>query len=150
MDRNKRSGSDRRKQTGINVRTIIGDGSRTTVRRQEDHSHLFLVGRYSPALFMAILSILFLSALDALLTVFLLNHGAYETNPLMAYLLNFGPYTFFVSKYALTMFGIFNLLIFRSVVIRKFNLTTHSFLYLAAWIYVAVIGWELYLVYRFV
>ena len=28
--------------------------------------------------------------------------------------------------------------------------TTHSFLYLAAWLYVAVVGWELYLVYHVV
>ena len=130
--------------------TFVGNGARMTIRRQEDKDHIFFVDQYSPILFVTIVAILFLCVIDAILTLYLLSHGAYETNPLMAYLLNFGPYTFFVSKYALTMFGIFSLLIFRSVVIRKFNLTTHSFLYLAAWIYVAVIGWELYLVYRFV
>ena len=76
MDRNRRSGFDRRKQTDINVRTIIGDGSRTTVRRQEDGGHLFLVDRYSSSLFVAVVSILFLSAIDALFTLYLLDHGA--------------------------------------------------------------------------
>ena len=36
----------------------------------------------------------------------------------------------------------------RPVVIRKFNVSTHTLLHLIAWIYVAVVGWELYLVYR--
>ena len=147
MDTERRSGTDRRKQTGITLRTIIGNGSRTTFGRQEDQGYLYLVDRYSPALFVPIISIFFLSAIDELFTLYLMDHGAYETNPLMAYLLNISPYTFFVPKYVLTMFGIFCLLLFRGVVVRKYNLSTHAFLYLFAGIYVAVFGWELFLVY---
>jgi hypothetical protein len=78
------------------MRTIIGNGSRTTFRRQGDQGHLFLVDQYSTSLFVPIVSILFLSAIDALFTMYLLNHGANEINPLMSYLLNVGPYAFYV------------------------------------------------------
>jgi hypothetical protein len=58
----------------------------------------------------------------------------------MAYLLNIGPYAFFVPKYAITIIGTFELFMFRAVVIQKLKVSTHSFLYLAAWIYVAVVA----------
>ncbi len=147
MDSNQRSGIDRRKQAGINVRLLMGNGNRSTIRRQEDQGRIFLVDRYSPVLFMAIVGIFFLCAIDALLTLYLLGHGAYEINPLMAWLLNIGPYAFFVPKYAITMIATFCLFMFRGVVVRRLNITTHSFLYLGAWLYVAVVVWGLYLVY---
>ena len=147
MDRNRRSGSDRRKQNGINIRTIIGNGTRTSFRRQGDQGHLFVVDRYHPSLFVPIVSILFLSDIDALFTLYLLNHGACEANPLMAYLLNIGPYAFFVPKYMLTIFGVFCLLMFRGVVVQKLKMNPLVFLYIFACAYVALIGWELFLVY---
>jgi hypothetical protein len=147
MDSNRRSGIDRRKQTGINVRLLVGNGGRTIIRRQEDQGRIFLVDQYSPILFMPIVGILFLCVIDALLTLYLLNHGAYEANPLMAYLLNIGPYAFFVPKFVLTIVATICLFLFRGVVVQKFNISTHTLLYFLAWIYVAVVAWELYLVY---
>jgi hypothetical protein len=102
MDSSRRSGNDRRKQAGINVRLLVGDGNRRIIRRQEDQGRIFFVDHYSPVLFVTIVGILFLCVIDAILTLFLLNHGAYETNPIMAYMLNIGPYAFLVPKYALT------------------------------------------------
>ena len=147
MDSYNRSGTERRKQTGITMRMFVGDGARRSIRRHEDQGRIFFVDRYSTKLFITIVGILFLSVIDALLTLLLLGHGAYETNPLMAYMLNHGPYSFFAFKYSLTLIATLCLFMFRGVVIRKLNVTTHSFLYLAAWLYVAVVGWELYLVY---
>jgi hypothetical protein len=66
MESDKRSGADRRKQTGINVRILVGNGARTTIRRQEDQGRIFLVDQYSPILFMPIVGILFLCVIDAL------------------------------------------------------------------------------------
>jgi hypothetical protein len=148
VDYSRRSGNDRRKQTGITVRMLIGDGNRTTIRRQDDQGHIFLVDQYSPVLFVTIVGILLLCVIDAILTLFLLNHGAYETNPIMAYLLNIGPYAFFIPKFVLTIVATICLFMFRSVVVQKFNISTHSFLYFLAWMYVAVVAWELYLVYN--
>jgi hypothetical protein len=147
MNRNRRSGIDRRKQTGISARLLAGNGNRRLIRRQDDQGRIFLVDQYSSGLFTAIVGILFLCAIDALLTIFLLNHGAYEINLLMAYLLNIGPYAFFIPKYAMTTFATLGLFIFRDVVIRKLHVSTHTMLYLIAWIYIAVVAWELFLVY---
>ena len=132
MDSDRRSGIDRRKQTGFNMRTLLGDGERRCIRRQEDGCQIYLVDQYSPVLFVTIVGILFLSVTDAILTLFLLNHGASEVNPLMAYLLNFGPYAFFVPKYVLTVFGIFCLLIFRDVVVQRFKASTYTILFVLA------------------
>ena len=150
VDTERRSGIDRRKQIGINVRTFVGNGSRITIRRQEDRNRIFVIDQYSPVLFVTIVAILFLCVIDAILTLYLLNHGAHETNPLMAFLLDLGPHTFFVFKYGLTMIGTFCLLMFRCVVVQNINVSTHAILFLLAWVYVAVVGWELFLVYNVV
>jgi len=147
MESDKRSGADRRKQTGINVRLLVGNGNRTAIRRREDQDGIFLVDRYSPVLFVTIVGILFLCVIDALLTLFLLNHGAYESNPLMACLLSIGPYAFFIPKYVLTVLVIFGLFFFKAVVVQRFPVSTHTLLYLGAWMYAAVVAWELYLLF---
>jgi hypothetical protein len=146
-DRNIRSGIDRRKRAGFSLRMFVGSGNRRVIRRQEDQVRIFFVDQYSPVLFVTIVAILFLCVVDALLTLYLLNHGASEINPIMAYTLNAGPYAFFAAKYAMTIMATIGLFIFRGVVIQKTNVSTHSLLYLLAWIYVAVVAWELYLVY---
>jgi hypothetical protein len=82
MDSERRSGIDRRKLTGLNMLTFVGNGARITIRRQGDKGHIFFVDQYSTVLFLTIVGILFLCVIDALLTLFLLNHGAYEKTPL--------------------------------------------------------------------
>ena len=59
MDSYNRSGTDRRKQTGINMRMFAGKGARRSIRRQEDQGRIFFVDQYSPVLFVAIVGILF-------------------------------------------------------------------------------------------
>jgi hypothetical protein len=46
-DKNIRSGIDRRKQAGLNLRTLAGNGNRKVIRRQEDQDRIFFVDRYS-------------------------------------------------------------------------------------------------------
>ena len=149
MGTERRSGIDRRKQTGINRRTFVGNGARITIRRQEDGDRIFFIDQNGPVFLLTIVAILFLCVIDATLTLLLLNRGSYEINPLMAYLLNIGPYAFFVFKYGLTMIAIVCLLMFRCVAYRNLNVISNTILYFLAWVYAAVLGWELYLVYRF-
>jgi len=129
------------------MRTFIGNGNRSTIRRQEDRDRIFLVDQYSPVLFAVIAAILFLCAIDALLTLYLLKHGAYETNLLMAYLLSIGPFEFFIFKYVLTFVATFGLFLFRAVIISRLKISPHTLLHFIAWIYVSIVAWELYLVY---
>jgi len=140
-----RSGTDRRTKSSFNIRSLLFGGKRRKIRRQEDKRRIFYVDHYSPGLFFIIVSILFLSVIDALLTLSLLNRGAYETNPVMAYFLKFGPYHFFASKYLLTFIPALFLLMFRNIVLRIFKIRTRSVLYFIVVFYLAVVGWELYL-----
>ena len=141
-----RSGKDRRNKSGFNIRSFFFGGKREIIRRQEDKKRIFYVDHYSSGLFFTIISILFLSVIDALLTLSLLNHGAYETNSVMAFFLKFGPYTFFIPQYLLTIVPVICLLMCRNVVLRIIKISTRSVLYFIAVFYLAVVGWELYLI----
>ena len=79
-------------------------GQRKTIRRQDDRYKIYYLDRYSSTLFACIVSILLLSVIDALLTLYLIDHGAVELNPLMAYYLNSDPLVFMSIKYLLTSF----------------------------------------------
>ena len=140
-----RSGKDRRTKSGLNIRSLLFGGKRGKIRRKEDTKRILYVDHYSPWLFFIIVSILFLCVSDALLTLFLLNHGAYETNPVMAYFLKFGPFTFFTSKYLLTIIPVVCLLMFRNTVVRVIKISARSMLYFIVVFYLAVVGWELHL-----
>ena len=148
MEYDRRSGYDRRKIDDFSLRLLIGNGQRITIRRKEDRDRIFWVDQYSPVLFATIVAILFLCVIDTLLTLHLLNSGAYEINPIMAYLLKIGPFQLFIFKYVLTCVVTFSLFLFRAVVVRRFNISTHTILHFIAWIYVSIVAWELYLVYN--
>ena len=143
-----RSGIDRRKQSGIDFRSLMGFGNRRKIRRQDDSFRIFIVDQFSPKLFLPIVVILFFSVLDALLTLFLIGHGAYETNPVMAYYLNLGPYIFFVVKYALTSLGVVVLLTFRNLIFQTIKVSASALLYLIAAAFITVVGWEAYLIFN--
>ena len=87
-----------------------------------------------------------LCVIDALLTLSLLNHGAYETNFVMAFFLKFGPYTFFIFKYLITILSLICLLMCRNIVLRIIKIRARSVLYFIVVFYLAVVGWELYLI----
>ena len=146
FDYERRTEKDRRTKSGFSLRSLFLGGSRKKIRRQGDKKRIFYLDHYSPGLFFIIVSILFLCAIDALLTLFLLARGAYEINPLMAYALKFGPYAFFSFKYLLTILPVIFLLIFRNVVIRMLKISTRTVLYFMAIFYLVVVAYELYMV----
>ena len=76
----------------------------------------------------------------------MLNHGAYEVNPIMAYLLDVSSFVFVAGKYALTCMVALIGLMLRNVVIRRIKLPNYVFLYLLAGAFTAVVAWELYLI----
>jgi hypothetical protein len=144
----RRSGADRRKKSTVNVRTLVLGGRRERGRRHEDRSKTFLVDRYSPYFLAVIVSILFLSVIDALLTLFLINRGALELNPVMAYYIDLGPYSFLAVKYALTCIGVVSFLLLRNIYLRPFRMYTGSLFYFVLVVFAGVVAWQLYLVSR--
>jgi Domain of unknown function (DUF5658) len=94
------------------------------------------------------LLILLLSCGDALLTLTLLAHGAVEVNPLMAALLDGNGYGFAAVKIGLTAGGtVFLILLAR---MRAFRwLPVSAVLYAVLVGYVALVGYELWLLNKF-
>jgi hypothetical protein len=143
----KRCGKDRRTHQFPKLRYLLFSGRRAKVRRKGDLHSTFYFDRYSSNLFAAIVAILLLSVLDALLTLYLIDQGSTELNPIMSYFLKYGPFVFMGAKYLLTCLGVIILLLFRNV-LRKRS-TTHS-LHLFSYIigaFTSVIAWELYLIF---
>ncbi len=144
----RRSITDRRNNSGISIRSLLLGGRRETIRRHEDKSKLFYVDRYSQFHFAAIVLILFLSVVDAVLTIVLINHGAYEVNPIMAYCLDIGgPYTFLIIKYSLTSVGLIVLLMLRNIFIRPIRIYTGAIFYFLLVMYIGVVTWQIFLAY---
>ena len=143
----KRSGKDRRTHRFRKLKYLLFAGRRTHVRREEDWHGTFYFDRYSSNIFAAIVAILLLSILDALLTLYLLENGSKELNPVMSYFLKYGPFVFMGAKYFLTCMGVVILLLFRNV-LRKRSMThtQHIFSYIIC-AFTTVIVWELCLIF---
>ena len=146
VNNERRLGTDRRISRGINLRSLGFGGKREFFRRKEDMQKYYSVDRYSPSIFAAIIAILFLSVLDALLTLFLIGNGAIEINPIMAYYIKIGPYSFLAVKYALTSIGVFIFLILRNIYLRPIKMYTGTLLYVVIAVFGSVVAWQLYLI----
>jgi hypothetical protein len=144
----RRSGKDRRSNKIPDIKSLFIYGRRKKIRRQDDKYQIAYFDQYSSALFVVIISILFLNIIDALLTLYLIDRGATEINPIMAYFLNFGPLTFMSVKYCLISFSIIVLLIFNNIFIRAIKIFTRSLFSYAIGMFMIVIGWQLFLTFH--
>ena len=130
------------------IPSLYRGGKRETIRRREERNVIFLADRYSQALFGAIILILFFSVLDALLTLYLIDHDATEINPVMAYYIDVGPYAFFFVKYMLTSVSVVILLLCQNAFLRTMRMYAHSLFYLIVAAFVSVVAWELFLIFH--
>jgi len=146
-DHERRCGKDRRGKTKAQFKYFLANGRRETVRRGEDKTRLFFFDRYNQKIFAAITTILMLSVFDALLTLVLIERGASELNPVMAYFLEHGPLPFLIAKYLLTSIGVVILLFFKNVFINKINMYTQSLFPCVIVAFSTVIVWELFLLF---
>ena len=144
----RRSGKDRRSHDIPEIKSLFIYRRRKKIRRKDDQYKISYFDQYSPRICAAIVFILFLSIIDALLTLFLIDSGASEINPIMAYFLKFGPYTFISVKYFLTCYSVIVFLIFGNVFLRKIKIYTRSLFTYAISVFMIVIGWELFLTFR--
>ena len=146
----RRSGIDRRRRSSLSLRSLLMGGRRGTIRRRSDRQAAFYLDRYRESLFAAIVLILFLSVMDAILTMLLVYHGAVEINPVMAFYLEVGPYTFLLVKYGLTCIGVVTLLLFRNFVLQSLRMRAGAFIYVILAAFLGVVSWQLYLIHRMV
>jgi hypothetical protein len=149
-DADRRSGRDRRAKRGFTLRSLFTYGKREEIRREEDKSRIFFVDRYSSTIFAAIVLTLFLTIVDALLTLVLTGYGAHEVNPVMAYFLAIEPKIFMTVKYLLTCTSLLICLIFRNVFLRCVRIYSSTLFSVFLCVFLTVVAWELFLIYRVV
>lgn len=143
----KRSGFDRRDGRIRIFSKYWLTGKRTIIRRTEDRQRLTLIDRHSPKTFVAILLIITLSVVDAILTLNLVDNGAAELNPIMAYYLGHGPLAFFWVKYLLTSAAVIILLLIKNIRLFNTRFQAKSLFILVLIPYAFVIQWEIYLLF---
>lgn len=150
LNLDRRTGLDRRDlKKGAGVKHMMF-GKRQQLRRRIDRDRIFYPDRYSKTIFRLIVLILVFSVVDAFLTLLLIDHGAIELNPLMAFYLKIGPVPFVAVKYALTSMSIFVLLVYSRYSIKSLKIYTRSMFSVISVAFAGVIAWQLYLVYRVV
>jgi hypothetical protein len=139
----RREGADRRRH---NWRTVTYCGLHRRGRRRQvrRHNQSYYLDYYDGRLVLTGILVLLLSAVDALLTLTLLNQGAYEANYLMARLLEIGDRPFVITKTGVTAAGVLFLLMHANF--RIFRLiNVKQVLRLLVGVYGLLIGWELLL-----
>lgn len=146
-DNELRTSGDRRRRMLPPLRYLIAGGRRRAVRRLADSHRIVLLDRYSPKLFAAILGILCLSLLDAVLTLYLVEHGSTELNPIMDYFLRKGPLIFTVAKYVLTCIAVIIFLVLANSVVPRSNFRAKKLFPYALLAFGVVIVWELILIF---
>jgi hypothetical protein len=133
---------DRRTQT---LRALI-HGSlqprRRGPRRAGEHSLAGVDWHHPQWLAVAMLTLIFCVA-DALLTLTLLQRGAYEANPLMRPLVHGSPLVFAIVKFGLTAAGVIFLILLARA--RVFTVRVSLILYLVLFGYAVLIGYELWM-----
>jgi len=120
-------------------------GRRSGVRREEDRQKSYRIDRHSLDTLTAVLLLVVLSILDAMLTLFLISHGAAEVNPIMAYFLNHGPLAFFSAKYVFTCVFVFVILMHTHYYLFGTKVRVKTLFVVFAIPLALVVKWELYL-----
>ena len=92
----------------------------------------------------AISLVLFLSLLDALLTLTLIAQGATELNPVMHYFLGHGPQIFLLVKYGLTALSVMIIVIAKEPISARYHISV-GILHAFAAFFGGVVIWEFYL-----
>jgi hypothetical protein len=114
QQQNNRTQPDRREAPTSLWDTLRSAGGRQQHRRASEHRQPYFVDRFSAITLALIVLLLAFSTLDAVLTLFLLDEGFHEINPVMAHLLNKGLLWFLLGKYVLTAAGLPLLVIFKN------------------------------------
>lgn len=142
--RDRRNGGERRK---LSLWTFIKGGLNPRRRGDRRGGDSYHVDWHEPDLLFFAVTILFLSVIDALLTLTLLRHGGEEVNPVLRYVLSNHPESFAIIKMVLTGGGVLILVaIARARLFRVLRART-----ILQWCllgYVALIAYEMWLLSR--
>ena len=141
----KRNVEDRRKRKIPPVKYLLFGGRRTRIRRNKDKQELVLVDRYNPKLLIMAVSILILSIGDGLFTLYLMDHGAKEINPIMDYFIEVSPWAFLFVKFTLTSCALICILIINHLHFKPLNIRIRILFPVFVVALLFVIFWQVYL-----
>ncbi len=130
---------DRRKKPTPPLTWFTFFGRRRTIRRKDEKRKGGYVDRYSPTLFVFLVSIIGLNVLDAFLTMLILDAKGWETNPVVRSVIDLYGIKFWIWKFFLVSFSI-ALLCLHS----KFKLVKEVIVLLSG-IYLLVVIYQIYL-----
>ena len=119
---------------------VAWQGRRHGARRGQDDANTH-VDVYEARWFYAAIGVLLLSCTDAMLTLNLLQRGASEINPLMAWLLSINNALFFFTKLAMTAMGVIVLVAYKNFRLFNYIKTGHV-------LYAFLIGYALLIKYE--
>jgi hypothetical protein len=143
MPSDRRRPRDRRNQTWRALLHGSFNPRRHGPRRDGEQSFVAVDWHHPQWLAVAMLTLI-LCVADALLTIELLQRGAYEANPVMEPLVHGSPLAFAVIKFGLTASGLVVLILLaRARVFR--NVPVSLILYAVLLAYAVLIGYELWL-----
>jgi hypothetical protein len=141
-----RNGPDRRKRQIPPLKYIIFGGRRKSIRRKEDRDKLIILDAYSTGIFAVAIIILAFSALDGLLTLYLMSSGAQEMNPFMSYLIDFNPRFYLAVKCILTTTAIIFLIVLRNYKSKLLGVRISKLLTTTALVFFIIIVYQLYMI----
>jgi len=143
----RRSGKDRRARRFGNLRWYLKTGQRRRIRREADRGKIRELDSYPSELFYVVILVLGLSVVDGILTLWLIENGATELNPVMAYYLEQGPQIFMIAKYFLTAAVVIIAVVLNHTFLRFFRIRFGQLLKVFAGCFAMVVAWELFLMY---
>ena len=117
-------------------------GRRRHNRRLADQSHGYYVDRYEAGWIAAAVAIMVFGCIDGWTTLYLLQHGAREANPLMEMLLSRNPGLFVGVKMALTSVGVMIMICHCKFRILR-GLPGSRLLLISLVLYAVLVGFEL-------
>jgi hypothetical protein len=146
QNKNRSASTARREDKGFPGFRYLFFGRRKKIRRNKDHQESYFLDHYSSRVFAIIIGIILLSLTDAMLTLYLIRHGAAEANPVMEHFLRYGTLTFLAAKYLLTTASIVLLLIYKNVHLFGTRIRAKYLFIVIFLIFASVVLWELYLI----
>jgi len=147
QDKNRIGSTARREKEGLPGLWYLFFGRRKEMRRDEDNRESYFLDHFSLRIFIVIIAIILLSLTDALLTLYLIRHGAAEVNPVMEHFLRYGPLPFLAAKYLLTTASIVLLLIYKNVYIFGTRIRAKYLFIVIFLIFASVVVWEMFLIF---
>ena len=143
----RRGKSDRRKAPPQPISIYSAIGNRFAPRRHDDAVQKPYVDLYSWRSFGLILAVLAMSILDGFFTLYLVDVGAQEVNPIMRYALSHSPIFFLVAKYCLTGAALVLLLIHKEFYLFRGRLRAKFFFLIFLNLYFLLVIYELILIF---